>query len=51
MRHPIIGIRGSKPRVLPTFRQVLAEEEAQKRKAGKLRKKRKGGVRKGAKAA
>jgi hypothetical protein len=41
MRHPIRGIRGSKPRLAPSLRQMLAEEaaaEAQKRKERKLRK-------------
>jgi hypothetical protein len=32
MRHPVIGIRGSKPRIAPTLRQMLAEEAARKRK-------------------
>ena len=32
MRHPVIGIRGSKPRVAPSLRQMLAEEAAQERK-------------------
>ena len=46
-----MGIRGAKPRLLPTFRQVLAEEAAEKRKVRSLRKKRKSGVRKSAKPA
>jgi hypothetical protein len=38
MRHPVIGVAGSKPRAA-SIAQILAKEEAQKRK---LRKKRKG---------
>jgi hypothetical protein len=52
MRHPIRGISGAKPRVLPSIRQLLAQEEAEKRKGAStqhLRKKRKGGGRKSAK--
>jgi hypothetical protein len=47
-KHPIRGISGAKPRVLPSIRQILAEEaetEAQKRKE---RKERKSGARKSA---
>ena len=42
MRHPVIGIRGSKPRVAASLRQLLAEEAAEA--ARKRKRKRKGGV-------
>jgi hypothetical protein len=38
MRHPILGIRGAKPRIAPSRRQMLAEEAAE---AAKKREKRK----------
>jgi hypothetical protein len=50
MAHPITGIVGSKPRFGPTLRQMLAEEAALEAQKRKLRKERKSGARKSAKA-
>ena len=37
MRHPILGIRGSKPRIAPSVAQMVTAEAARKRKGKRKR--------------